>query len=181
MGTRWESVFIRCNEAKLAEVAEAAKELLPYVFRGRLSLDVFRVTGSSDVYSIECTGFRAGPLPLTEVPSGALGLSLQAVSNAVQRSSGSSAELALAILASSVLGNATWLYYSDATGQSAGAWFSHGTSTRTFRADDTTEPDFTRAFVAATSAFVPGIEYVDDDLLNAVYEGESVISLPVSG
>ncbi|MFC0682912.1 hypothetical protein ACFFGH_34220 [Lysobacter korlensis] len=181
MGTRWESVFVSCTYGQLLEVAEAAKELLPHVLRGRLSLNAFLVGSRPDAYSLECTGFRAGPTPLRGMPSGSLETALQSLPPEVLQYSGKHAELALAALASGVVGSATWLFFSDSLGEAAGAWFHEGALAHSFYATESQVPGYQQQFLAALAEFVPGVSYVDDELFEVVYKSGVAATIEVGG
>lgn len=182
MSTRWQSVLVSCTGDDLQRIAEAASILLPLVLRERLSINAFPIAGRSCNYSLECSGFRAGRMGLLSLPSGELGQTLQQLPSALTDITGWGADLALAWIASRIVGTATYILYSDGSGVSAVVGFSEGRITRADWAEDNiTETDWQDLFLQAVQAELPEVQYVDDDMFQAVYENNhgDVVSLPV--
>ena len=178
MGSRWESVFVACENDRLADITETARELLPCVLRGQLSLKAFPVGPN---YSLECTGFRAGPVPLRGVLPDSLGTVLNGVPAQILQCSGQHVELPLAILASRIVGRATWMFFSDTLGEAAGVSFEQGRMASSFHASDSQDSSYEQTFLAAIAEFAPGIRHVDDELFKAVYTSAQPVTMLVSG
>jgi hypothetical protein len=177
MSTSWDSTFVWCNSERLSVIAEAASVLVPLVLRQRLSINAFSIAGKTNLYSLECSGFRRGSVELRNAPLGVLAESLGKVPEVLMQAMGSrSANLALACIASRVVSRATWLRYSDQSFCSAVASFAEGELVHSDWAIDSDE--FARPFLDAVRLELPNLRYVDDDLFRAVYSSEA-IALPV--
>lgn len=181
MSTRWQSTIVHCGEDDLSSIAKAAVVLTALVFRGQLSINAFPLRAKRNVYSLECAGFRSGPVAMRDSSLDGLQEVMADLPGEMVRAAGSSADFALAWIASRVVGSATWLYYSDAVGESSVALFSKGSLIRSCWSTDSVGNDFGRPFLLAIQAEIPALNCIDDELFDAVYSNPDVLSLVIGG
>jgi hypothetical protein len=180
VGSYWQSVLVTCARDDLDAVAAAATALVPRVFRERLTITAFSPASSPGLWSLECSGFREGSVALREpwdfsVPAASLPEGFEPRTD--------SADLALAQLASRIVGTATWVLYSDGAGMAATLTFEQGVPTVGGVCDDgeeTSADDMQDFVMRVFRRYLPGSEYLDDDVTEAFYgEGNTMLKFPV--
>lgn len=172
MGSHWDSTLVECAPEKISAIAEETRALLPFVFKQRLSIEVFEATDRKHIWSLECSGFRRGVLGLEAPVTGLVGDALATLPIHVQAQAKRSANFAVAVIASKVAGVARWIFYSDSLCQSAGVALREGAVESCLWADVETATDYGCAAISMTQSLLPGVKYIDDDIFTEFYGNE---------
>jgi hypothetical protein len=171
MGTRWEGAIIRATDQELDRLPAA---FLPYAAdmrpRIRVTLAAFGHPAAPDVWLLEVSGINKNPLEVATINDRLPGVGIPTPVLPLWQTRASAT---LALVASRVIGQSTWVFHSDGLSQSASVRLDAGHVVEAVCGDADAYQDYGRAAVAGLRFYLPKVMEVDD-LLDMYYAEPAV-------
>jgi hypothetical protein len=149
--------------------------LVPLVRPG-IQFSIAAFPCGANIWSLECAGFRRNTRPsLDALPSGFGRVDFDGHPE-IARIGNRSCEFGLALVASRILLDVSWIFYSDSLGMSAVVRWENGNIALTSYAESAGEgASYGQVALTGAVRYIGVVSYVDDELFQKVYSAKPLV------